>query len=300
MNKQRILTFTSDFGLDGGYVAACEAVIATAAPGVRICHVWHEVPAGDVAAGALTLRRTTPFFPPSTHLAVVDPGVGTPRRPLSLVAGRGDVLVGPDNGLLPDAADALGGIAAVIELDPDRVQRLSGLEPRPISSTFHGRDIFAPAAALSALGTDPALFGRSVDPLEIVRLPAAFARVADAMTEADVVEVDRFGNVGLALRFDQLPRHEGAFVVHVTGEDLPGWDAKIVHTYGDLRPGELGIICDSWGQAALALNGASAAQLLTIERGNRIRLTVLGVAAHPDPGRPPESQRPGEGMEPPA
>jgi S-adenosylmethionine hydrolase len=95
MSGSGIITFTSDFGWSGGYVAACEAVMATTAPGIRVLHVWHEVPAGDVSTGALTLSRVTPLYPPAVHLAVVDPGVGTTRRQLALIAARGDALVVP-------------------------------------------------------------------------------------------------------------------------------------------------------------------------------------------------------------
>ena len=109
MKSLHMITFLSDFGWCGGYVAACEATIARVSPSARVLHVSHEVPVGDVAAGALVLARVAPLCPEAVHLAVVDPGVGTARRPVALAAARGDLLVGPDNGLLIDAAEALGG-----------------------------------------------------------------------------------------------------------------------------------------------------------------------------------------------
>jgi S-adenosylmethionine hydrolase len=273
MSGLDIITFTSDFGWGGGYVAACEAVVASIAREVRVLHIWHEVPAGDVAAGALTLRRVAPLFPPAVHLAIVDPGVGTPRRPLALITARGDALVGPDNGLLLDSAMVLGGIESAWLLEPARVRPQAGLPGGEVSFTFHGRDIFAPAAALLAAAIAPSSLGCAIDPAGLISLTPPFAEVSSEGTLAEAIEIDRFGNVGLALRFTLLSPQEGNFAVEVVGEDLPDWNARVVKTYGELRAGELGIFCDSWGQVALALNGASAAELLSIERGMRLRLT---------------------------
>ena len=107
MKSQDTVTFLTDFGWGGGYVAACEATIVRVHPSARVLHISHEVPVGDVGTGALVLARVAPLYPVAVHLAVVDPGVGTARRPLALSASRGDWLVGPDNGLLVDA----GGVA---------------------------------------------------------------------------------------------------------------------------------------------------------------------------------------------
>ena len=199
--------------------------------------------------------------------------MGSLRRPLILVAARGDALVGPDNGLLLDAAEALGGLRSAWLLDPARVRHQAGLPDREVSFTFHGRDVFAPAAALLADAIDPSSLGSLVDPAGLERLAPSLVEMSGDATVAEVIEIDRFGNVGLALRCAQLSTQEGDFAVQVVGEDLPDWNARAVRTYSELRAGELGIFCDSWGQVALALNGASAAELLSIERGTRLRLT---------------------------
>ena len=112
MKSLHNITFLSDFGWCGGYVAACEATMVRVCPQARVLHVSHEVPVGDVAAEPLVLARVAPLCPEAVHLAVVDPGVGTARRPVALATARGDLLVGPDNGLLIDAAEALGGLTA--------------------------------------------------------------------------------------------------------------------------------------------------------------------------------------------
>jgi S-adenosyl-L-methionine hydrolase (adenosine-forming) len=277
MNILQNVTFMSDFGWCGGYVAACEATIARISPNVRIFHVSHEVPVGDVAAGALVLARVAPLYPRAVHLAVVDPGVGTSRRALALDTRRGDRLVGPDNGLLIDAAAALGGLAGAWALDMRGVRELAGLPPEGISSTFHGRDLFSPASALLAAGTDPRSIGQPLDPAGLVRPAPTPAQPGRGGVSAAVIEVDRFGNVGLGLPFLELPSRPDAaprFQVEIVGEGVPEWTARVVHTYGDLSAGELGLIQDSWGQAALALNGASAAEFLGVRRGCMVTLTA--------------------------
>jgi len=272
MNGLGIITFISDTGWGGGYAAVLEAMITRLQPSARVLHISHEVPAGDVAAGALTLARIAPLHPPSIHVAIVDPGVGTGRRPLALVAGRGDVLVGPDNGVLLPAAEVLGGLRSAWILDPIKVRERAGLPVDEISYTFHGRDVFAPTAALLARETDPSLFAVPADSASLVRGHRPFVEIDATGILAEVIEIDRFGNIGLAARYPSLPAQESEFLVEVSGEDLPDWTARVVHTYGDLRAGELGVFCDSWGHVALALNAASAAQLLSVGRGMRIRL----------------------------
>jgi S-adenosyl-L-methionine hydrolase (adenosine-forming) len=268
-----VVTFLTDFGLSGGYVAACEATIAALAPSTRVLHLCHEVELGDVRWGSLVLARVAPLGPRCVHLAVVDPGVGTERRPVVLITNRGDALVGPDNGLLIPAADALGGLREAWLLEPDRLRKRAGLPGSEVSPTFHGRDVFAPAAALLSSGVAPVELGRAYDPAALVRpKQAAFEIVSEGFL-AEVVEVDRFGNVGLAARFDDCPFPAASVRVEVDGEDLPVWNARVVQTFGQLQSGELGVYRDSWGKVALALNGASAAQLLSVERGMMIRIS---------------------------
>lgn len=270
-----LITFTSDFGWGWGYVAACEGTMLRIHPQVRICHLSHDVPGGDVAAGALVLRRIAPLYPPAVHLAVVDPGVGTARRPLVLLTERTDALVGPDNGLLVSAAEAMGGIREVWVLSPAQVREAAGLPSDQISMTFHGRDVFAPAAALLAKGVEVAALGSRVEPADLVSLGSPYALVEDHSVTAEVIEVDRFGNVALAVRFAELSPLEHFYQVEALGEGLPVWTARTVTTFAELGSGELGLFCDSWGQVALALKSASAAQLLSLERGMRVRLTPL-------------------------
>jgi S-adenosylmethionine hydrolase len=185
----------------------------------------------------------------------VDPGVGATGRPVALAADRGDVLVRPDNGLLVDTTAALG----------------------EVSVTLHGRDLFAPASALLTSGVDPRSLGLPLDPADLVRVAPILVERTDESVAAPVIDVDRFGNVGLGVEFEQIP-HAGdkqgaAFLVGAAGEGAPEWTARMVQAYGDLAAGELGLIRDSWGQAAVALNGASPAEFLGLRRGVMVTLT---------------------------
>ena len=283
MSGLGIITFISDTGWGGGYAAVCEAIVARLNPDARVFHISHEVPAGDIAAGALTLGRIAPLYPPGVHVAIVDPGVGTGRRPLALCTPRGDMLVGPDNGVLIPAAEALGGVTAAWALDPPRVRARAGLPAGAISSTFHGRDVFAPTATLLAALTDPASIATPLDPSTLVRLPEPFAETTPNGATAEVIEVDRFGNIGLALQYEALTPLASEYLIEVVGEEEPEWNARVVRTYGDLRPGELGVFRDSWGQVAVALNSASAAQLLSVDKGMRVRLTTIPSPPKTDP-----------------
>jgi hypothetical protein len=250
------VSFTTDYGIDGGFVAACKGVIAGIAPGVRVLDVTHQVGPQDVRRGATVLGQTVVYLPPSVHLAVVDPGVGTARRPVVVVADAG-LLVGPDNGLLLPAAEALGGVVAAHEL----------VEPRlrlpVVSRTFHGRDIFAPAVAHLANGVAPADFGPAIEPADLVRLPEPRTTVdADGLT-AEIVGVDRFGNLQLSAGADEshtFGARSGERLRVQLGQSTV--DAIFGETFGDVPDGEVLVHLDSAGLLSIAINGGSAAEAL--------------------------------------
>ncbi len=195
------ITLTTDYGLSDGFVAACHGVVARLAPAVRVLDVTHLVPPGDIRRGSAVLAQAVAHLPPAVHVAVVDPGVGTARRGIVLEAGH-SVFVGPDNGLLPAAAEALGGVRRAVALDevaPDNgAPRNLSWRSGPVSSTFHGRDIFCPVAAAIANGMDLADAGREAGPETLVRLPEPLVVTGEGLIEAEVTMVDHFGNVQLA------------------------------------------------------------------------------------------------------
>src|SRR5215470_8878209 len=185
------ISLTTDFGLSDGFVAALHGVIARQAPWVRVIDITHLVNPGDVAGGSAVLAQTVRHLPPAVHVAVVDPGVGTKRRAIAVQTPAG-VLVGPDNGLLPGAAQELGGVTAVVQLTNPAWHAPS------VSATFHGRDMFAPVAARLAAGTPLADAGDPLPADTLVRLPEPTVTTGDGYLEAEVLTVDRFGNVQLA------------------------------------------------------------------------------------------------------
>ena len=190
-----VVTFLSDFGRSDIFVGVCHAAIAVRAPGVRIIDLTHDVPPQDVRAGALLLARAVPHLPVGVHLAVVDPGVGTARVAVAARTGRGDVLVGPDNGLLGPAAALLGGVTAVHELAPPP-------DADRVSATFHGRDLFAPAAGAIAAGGWTTAVGAAREGLATVEV--ASPDVAAGRLTAEIVLVDHFGNLQLAAGGEML------------------------------------------------------------------------------------------------
>jgi S-adenosylmethionine hydrolase len=254
----RWISFTTDYGLVDGFVAACHGVLARLAPHARVIDVTHQVPPGDIRHGAALLAATLPHLPAAVHIAVVDPGVGTPRRAVA-VQTAGGVLVGPDNGLLPWAADALGGVEVAVALTDPR-----WFAP-VVSRTFHGRDIFAPVAARLSSGATVADAGPALDPADLIRLPKPVVRGGEDWLEAEVLTVDRFGNLQLAAPGGQLARLPARLRVH-------GAPAVRGETFADAAPGELVVLVDSAGYVAVATNGGSAAQRLGVAPGELVRV----------------------------
>ncbi|MFC5110922.1 SAM hydrolase/SAM-dependent halogenase family protein [Kibdelosporangium philippinense] len=259
------VSLTTDYGLADGFVAACRGVIAQKAPKAQVIDVSHAVPPQDVRRGAAILAQVVPYLPPSVHVAVVDPGVGTGRRGILVVTEEG-ILVGPDNGLLLPAAEALGGPQGAYELMAEEY-RLS-----TVSHTFHGRDIFAPAAAYLTLGVEPADFGPEVDPVTLVQLPEPKVVVGSQRLQSEVLSVDHFGNIQLAAQVRDMI---------ATGLLLPGAsvqvqigmhtvDATIGRTYDDVEPGEALVYVDSAGHVAIAVNQGFASSLLMVGQRNPI------------------------------
>jgi hypothetical protein len=251
------VSFTTDYGTSDAFVAICKGVLAGIAPRCRVLDVTHHIGAQDVRRGASVLAAAVPYLPPSVHVAVVDPGVGTARRGIVVSAGA-SVLVGPDNGLLLPAADALGGVSGCFELSERRFHL------PVVAATFHGRDIFAPVAAHLANGELPGAFGGEVDPASLVRLPAPVSRVADGVIEAEIVGVDHFGNVQLAAGPDALAGFGMSATVEFGQERFA---VTVGRTFGDVPVGGLLLHVDSSGAVEIAVNSGSAAAVLGGESG---------------------------------
>lgn len=260
------ISFTTDYGTADGFVAACKGVIATIAPGTTVLDVTHQIPPGDIRRGAVVLAQTLPYLPPAVHLAVVDPGVGTARRPVA-VQTPASILVGPDNGLLGWAAEALGGARDAVVLD-----RRAWHGAR-VSRTFHGRDIFAPVAARLAAGAPLDQAGTPLPVTELVTLADPVCRGSDGQVEVEVLTVDGFGNVALAAGTSILAELGNPDEVTVTtaGRDVV---VTVGETFDSVPAGDLVLYVDSADLVTLAVNTGSAAQRLGTGAGDLVRLTV--------------------------
>jgi S-adenosylmethionine hydrolase len=260
----RCLGFLTDYGLDDGFVAVCHGVIDRIAPGARIVDISHLVPTYDVRRGAAVLARAAPYLDPAVFVAVVDPGVGGDRRAVAL-ATESSVLVGPDNGLLVAAAERLGGVRHAVELDR------AELFVQPVSATFHGRDIFAPVAAhlLGGSGLDDV--GSAIDPDSVHRLPEPRVIERADSVDAEVVDVDHYGNLQLAVRWPVLDVGEGDDVV--IRVDSGEHHVAVGRQFTSVPSGALVLYADADARAAIAVNGGSAARQLDVTRGATVRLT---------------------------
>jgi S-adenosyl-L-methionine hydrolase (adenosine-forming) len=263
----RFITFLTDFGLQDDFVGTCHGVMKRIAPEVEIIDITHGIPPQGVLQGALTLANTLPFMPEGVHLAVVDPGVGGARRPLVLRDANGRVYVGPDNGLLIPAAEKLGGITEAYELaNPDYA-----LES--VSRTFHGRDLFAPAAAHLALGVPLSKLGPPVDPDALARLDIPQPDVGTTRIHSTVLSIDRFGNIGLNL--DRAHLEEAGVVPGTRVELQTGperYYAVAARTFADARPGDIILYEDAYRNISIAINGGNAAEMFGIREGQDIRI----------------------------
>ena len=265
------ITFLSDFGLQDDFVGTCHGVIKRIAPEAQIIDITHGIEPQAVLQGALVLANTVPYMPEGVHLAVVDPGVGSSRRGLALRDGGGRLYVGPDNGLLVPAAEKLGGIAEAWELTN------AAYMLEPVSATFHGRDVFAPAAAHLVCGVAPEELGPPVEPASLVRLELPAPEIEDSMIRATVLYVDRYGNVQLNLARADVER---AGVVPGRRVELDlGFEryyATAARTFADARAGDIILYEDAYENVAVAITDGNAAEMFSIRPGQE--LTIMLVA----------------------
>ena len=261
---KKIITLTTDFGLRDPYVAEMKAVILGICPEAVIVDVTHEVAKFDVRTGAYMLASAAPYFPKGTiHVAVVDPGVGTKRRPLLIQTGQG-FFVGPDNGILMLAAEKQG-IMSVREITNPKL-----MLPH-VSSTFHGRDVFAPAAAHLAKGVSPAALGEEIKkPTKPDFVKVAFSKGA---LVGEVLHVDGFGNIITNTTEQELTRFKTRDSVAVEVADCR-MKMKLGRTYADSKPGEAIALIGSQGYVEIAVNQGNAAEKFQAKPGDRVRLLL--------------------------
>ena len=296
----------TDYGTGDEFAGLLRAAVARVAPGAPVVDLTHGIPPFDVVAGSRALVRCIDHLGPGVVLAVVDPGVGTARRGVALQvgavpgapatrpgsmpgpgagvepdAGKGSapeaggrpwVLVGPDNGLLVAAAERIGPVRRAVALPP------ATPPPCATAATFDGRDVFAPAAARLWAGATLAEVGEPIDPAGLERLADPVLRVRPGRVEAEVLWVDRFGNVQLAARPDDARRAGlGADLSVVAGgRPVP---ARRVPTFAAAGSGALGVVVDANGHLAVAADRRSAATILQVSAGDVVTLHGAGPVA---------------------
>lgn len=243
-----VVTLLTDFGTADGYVAEMKGVLCTAAPDVNIVDLSHDIPPQDVECARLAVARYWRRFPSGTvHLVVVDPGVGSARAPLA-VASDGRFLVGPDNGVLSPSLLAAGSRAVTLPV------------PTSAAPTFHGRDVFAPAAAALAIGTPIDALGAAFHDPIVRRTPEA-RRGADGSIIGEVIAIDRFGNA-----ITNLIAPRGGWI-ESAGRTFP-----ILRTYTDGEVGDLMALVGSSGFVEIARRDGNAAQSVGLLRGAVVTL----------------------------
>lgn len=256
-----LITLTTDFGEADAYVAAMKGVLATTAPMSNILDLSHQIPPHDITAGAIFLRDAVPWFPPGTiHIAVVDPGVGTARNPVA-IALDGQVVIGPDNGLTTLLTDRLP-VSRIMILDPEKCA------PKPVSATFHGRDLFAPAAALLATGTPLEQLGNTSESLVKLDWPTPEHPAPNTILGI-VVYTDAFGNCSSNIPASWLADSATATVSIGHTDNIP-----LCRTYGDAPPGTAMALVGSSGFLEIAVNHGSAATTLGITRGMTMKIIL--------------------------
>ncbi|MDR7273429.1 SAM hydrolase/SAM-dependent halogenase family protein [Catenuloplanes atrovinosus] len=249
------ISLTTDYGLSDGFAASCHGVIARIAPAVRVIDITHAVAPGDVPRAASVLAQTAPHLPPAVHVAVAGPGT---LRPIGLRT-PGGVLIGPDNGVLPWAAEALGGVETAVTL-----AEVDWFLPS-VSGTLPGRDVYSPVAARIAAGAALTDAGPEIPLADVARLPDPVVATGDGWLEAEVTTIDRFGNVQLAAPASAIGTLEGRLIVG-------GVHAVRGITISDAPRGGLVVYVDSAGRVAVAVNGGRAAVVLSVVPGDLLRV----------------------------
>jgi S-adenosylmethionine hydrolase len=258
----RAIVFLTDYGMADEFVGVCHGVMLRIAPDARVVDLTHSIPRQDVLRGALTLGRATSYMPgDAVYVAVVDPGVGSGRGSIAVRSSSGALLVGPDNGLLSLAWEALRGAEEAVEIASKDVVL------QPVSRTFHGRDVFAPAAAHLAAGMPLADLGPPLAVAQLRMLELRRPTVAAGAIGALVTGVDGFGNVQLNVGPNDLDIAGVGPMLIVRGRSIP-----LVGVFADVPQGTLAAIIDSQGQLALVVSHGSAADTLGLSVGKTVVL----------------------------
>jgi S-adenosyl-L-methionine hydrolase (adenosine-forming) len=287
------ISFLTDYGTSDEFVGVVKSVIRSIAPAVAVLDITHDIEPHDVRAGGLTLARSAQYLVPGVVLAVVDPGVGGDRKAVAVEVGAGQsILVGPDNGLLAPAVAMVGGASRAVVLDNPAYHL-----PAP-GPTFDGRDVFAPVAAHLCLGVPLEQVGSPIDPNLLMPgiLPVA-GPDKDGAFAAEVLWIDRFGNAQLNVDPDDLDALGPALTLRAGRTTR---QAHRVRTYRDIPTGAVGLVVDSYGLVAVAVDRGSAAEELGLHEGDSVTFEIVPEGTRPAVTSPvrlvakPTTERPAE------
>ena len=266
-----LVTLTTDFGRRDPYVAAMKGAILSVDSHIQVVDMAHDIAAQNVLEGALFLACAIPYFTEGTvHIAVVDPGVGTDRHPIALFAG-GQYLVCPDNGLA-------SLLLREYPLQEARIITNHAFMRTKVHATFHGRDVFAPAAAHLATGTPLSALGSEIDTLVMLELPEP-KQESPQTIRGEIIHVDRFGNLVTNIREPLLQQMLSA--MNTEWGDVAVWAGNhrlsggIKRAYGEVTPGMLLALFGSAGYLEIAVNGGSASAALRLTCGDEVLLRTI-------------------------
>ena len=262
--KKPLITLTSDFGVQSQGVGIMEGVVFEINPDAKVIHLMHGLPDFNLSYAARTLE-TINYLPVGYHVCVVDPGVGTKRKPIIIETKRGDFLIGPDNGVLISATRFLGGIKKVVEITNKEYMK------NPVSPIFHGRDVFAPAAAYLSKGVKIEEFGKELSTRELAKAPYEEAIVKNNMIKAQVISINKFGSLHLNIThkaWDKLnAKLNEAVNLKFKNKSL---DIPYATTFGDVKKGSPLILKDDYGRIQISLNQDSFAKKYKASIGYRV------------------------------
>jgi len=262
--KKPFITLTSDFGVQSQGIGIMEAVALEINPEAHVIHLMHGLPDFSLFYAARTME-TINYLPVGYHVCVVDPGVGTKRKPIIIQAGRGDYLIGPDNGVLVPATRFLGGIKKVVEISNEKYMR------KPVSPIFHGRDIFTQAAAYLSKGVEISEFGKELNPKDLTKAPYEEAKPKGNKINAIIISINKFGSLHLNIMHAEWDK----FKVKLRDKVILKFKNKYVKmpyaiTFGDVENGKPLIMKDDYGRIEIALNQGSFAKKYGVNIGDGI------------------------------
>lgn len=269
------VSFLSDFGHGDEFVGVVHSVVRSIAPHVTVVDVTHGIAPFDTRAGGLALARAANYLCPGVVVAVVDPGVGTSRRPIVIEVGDGaSYLVGPDNGLLAPAVGLVGGATRAVELtSPEHRLDTAG------GATFDGRDVFAPAAAHLCNGVSITDLGPEIEPAGLMPGLLPVSQVENDSLVCEVLWVDRFGNCQINVDPIDVALFGEHLMVNIGGDERV---AVLAAAYDDVPTGRVGLVVDSSGLLSIAVARSSAAAEFGLAEGDEVRISALD--GNPNPG----------------